>query len=413
MALSSFVGSFSTGTGTVGTTIPVTGVGFQPVAILFWWFGRADTSDAIGRKTMRRGFGVAVSTSDRRCGVGVVADAAATSNTSGGNLDDCCIATISGSSADGKVDLQSMDSDGFTLIIDDQMPVDVRVHYKALGGASLTNAKTGQFVSPGSAGNADTTGVGFQPDFVLFFGGVRSVSGISVSGYDDFMIGAAVSSSQQAALTTSSEHNQGTMDSFSYCTDDEAVAMSSAVDTNIVARADFVSFLADGFRLNYAETPGARYNQYLALKGGNYAVGNLLTQTDTVTDITETGLGFKPTSALFVSHGMAKSTSDTAQNNSNTIIGAFSSLTNRGAQAGLDEDNLADSEVTTAIEFDAAYVNIATDSTIAGLMDVKSIDSDGFTMIMDDADPAQAFVWYVAFGPAAVAGNPWYAYAQQ
>jgi hypothetical protein len=86
-------------------------------------------------------------------------------------------------------------------------------------------------------------------------------------------------------------------------------------------------------------------------------------------------------------------------------IGAFSSLTDRGAQSGLDENGKADSETTTIIEFDEVYANIATDSTIAGLMDVKSVDSDGFTMIMDDADPSQAFVWYIAFGPAPVPGS--------
>lgn len=407
MAISSFVGSFSTGTGVVTTTIAITGVGFQPKAIMFWWAGRADTSDAIGRATMRRGFGVAVSTSDRRCTAGLIVDAAATSTTKGGDSNDCCIATISAAGAiDGKVDLNSMDVDGFTMIIDDQMPVDVRVSFLAVGGDSLTNAKSGSHTIPTSTGNADTTGVGFQPDFMISFGQIRT-SYPSVSGYDVFCIGAAVSSTQQGTISTASTDGQGTATSWSYCTDDEALAASSAVDTSVSAREDFVSFLADGFRLNWVEAGlgSTRHQGYLALKGGNYLVGNLLTQTDTVTDIAETGFGFKPSSALFFSAGRAKSTADTASVNAQMSIGAFSSLTNRGAQAGLDEHNKADSETTTAIEFDEVYANIATDSTIAGLMDVKSVDADGFTMIMDDADPAQAFVWYVAFGPAAVSSS--------
>jgi hypothetical protein len=33
-------------------------------------------------------------------------------------------------------------------------------------------------------------------------------------------------------------------------------------------------------------------------------------------------------------------------------------------------------------------------------MDIQSIDADGFTCIMDDADPSQSFVGDMAFGPA-------------
>jgi hypothetical protein len=108
---------------------------------------------------------------------------------------------------------------------------------------------------------------------------------------------------------------------------------------------------------------------------------------------------------MFISHGQAESTSDTIQNEDRLSIGAFSSLTARGAQGILDENGVTDSEVTTAIEFDEVYVNVSTASAIDGLMDVKSIDADGFTMVMDDADPAAAFVWYAAFGPAAAAGG--------
>lgn len=42
-------------------------------------------------------------------------------------------------------------------------------------------------------------------------------------------------------------------------------------------------------------------------------------------------------------------------------------------------------------------------------MDIQSMDSGGFTAIMDDADPSQTFVFYFAIGDAAV-GNPWHYY---
>lgn len=181
--------------------------------------------------------------------------------------------------------------------------------------------------------------------------------------------------------------------------------MPAANMSSVTSRADFVSFLSNGFRINWAESATARRVHWVALKGGSYIVGNLLTQTDTVTDIAETGFGFQPSGALFVSHGQAESTSDTAQDHDRLSIGAFDSTSSRVAMGTLDEDNLGDSEVTTAHEFDEVYVSISTASAIQGLMDIKSVESDGLTMIMDDADPAQAFVWYMAVGAVAAAGG--------
>ncbi len=67
----------------------------------------------------------------------------------------------------------------------------------------------------------------------------------------------------------------------------------------------------------------------------------------------------------------------------------------------LDENGTADSETARAVEHDEVYANIATDDTIEGLLDIKSIDSDGFTCVMDDPDPSAAFVPYMAFGDTA------------
>lgn len=316
-----------------------------------------------------------------------------------------CILSIDATPAiDGQIDLQSMDADGFTLVVDDQMPRSLRVNYLALGGISLTNAVSGRFTAAGTAPvDQDITGVGFQPDFVLMFGSSIATNPPGTAVSTRMALGAAVSSSQQAAWAGVSRNNVGTMAAGSYCTSGECYADTDSLATAISDRADFVSFLADGFRINWVERPNAVRVFYLALKGGNYRVDNLLTRTDGA-DIVETGFGFQPTSALFISHGQAESASDTIQTQDRLSIGAFSSLTDRGVQAILDENGTADSEVTTAIEFDATYVNIKADSTIDGLMDVKSIDADGFTMVMDDADPSAAFVWYLAFGPAAGAG---------
>jgi hypothetical protein len=404
MPLQSKFGSFNTGVGAATTTVAITGVGFTPKCILFWWSGRTEAVDTIGRATHFRGFGVATSATNRSGIVTNSLDAQASSDTQSGFSTNWCIASIDGSpTIDGTVDVQSLDADGFTLIIDDAMPISFRVHYLALGGDSLTNANVISFNEPNATGNQDITGFGFDPDCVLFFG-IRVVAGTRTT--DTFSLGAACANGQ-GVYAGLSETAAATMDTASYCLSSECIAfISNAAGAAVVGRASFNALITDGIRITWAESNSAAPIVALGLKGGNYLIGNLLTRTDG-NDIAETGFGFKPSSALFLSHGQAESTADTAQANNRWSMGAFSSLTDRGAQAILDEDNIADSEVTTAIEFDAVYANISTASAIQGLMDVKSIDADGFTMVMDDADPSQAFVWYLAFGPAEVVETGW------
>lgn len=163
------VGSFASGTGAVSSTVVVSNVGFQPKAILFWWSGRSEGIDTIGRASHQRGFGMAVSATDRRAICSRSSDAAVSSNTDRAHSNAAAIITVSsGSNIDGALDVQSMDAGGFTLVVDDQMPQDLRIHYRALGGDSLTDVATGQFQEPGATGDQDITSLSFQPDCVLF-----------------------------------------------------------------------------------------------------------------------------------------------------------------------------------------------------------------------------------------------------
>lgn len=405
MPILSKVGSFNTGTAAAGNTVVISDVGFEPKVLLFWWSGRTESIDTIGRATHLRGFGVAVSATGRWAVTNNSVDAVSDGDTQRYAHDAACIILVSATPAlNGALDLQSLDSGGYTLVVDTQMGVNIRVHYLALGGDSITDVATGAFAEPAATGDQDITGLSFQPEFVLF-GGDSATTPPTGNSHSTMTIGAAVSSSQQGVWTAIGENAAATTDAVSYCTDNECIAFPLTNATGVAARADFVQFLTDGFRITWLERNALRNIFFLAMAGGDYRVENLLTQTDTTTDIAETGFGFSPSAGLFVSHGQVESTLDTVQAHDRLSIGAFSSLTERGAQGVLDEDNVADTEVTTAIEFDAVYVNISTGSAVDGLMDVKSLDSDGFTCIMDDADPAQAFVLYAAFGPAEAGGG--------
>lgn len=407
MGVSSAVGSLNTTTGIAGSTVVVAGLGFQPVVVFFWWSGRTETIDAAGRATHTRGFGAAVSATDRRRANTLSQDTPTSMVTNRSQDDTECIAIATILDAvDGLMDLQSMDSGGFTLVVDDAFAASYRIHYLAVGGSDITNVTGSFFTKATITGNQDITSLAFQPDLVLLFGSGQTTMGGTVATDSRLYMGAFDAAGRQACYAGGSNDGAANAQTLSYANDVECFAQFDAAITVTNDRAQWVAMLANGFRINWIENTGATADDisFIALKGGGYYVGSVLTQTDTVTDIVASGFGFQPASALFVSSGKAKNVADTVTDDDEWSCGAFSDTANRAACAVADDDAAATAVVSTAIEHDEVYVNIdATTGSVEGLMDIKSVDSGGFTCIMDDADPAQAFVWYVAFGPTAVA----------
>lgn len=404
MALQAKVGSFDTGTGAAASNVVVTGVGFQGKVVLFWWSGRTGSSDASGGASIQRGKGWAISDTARRA-VGTRSEDAVTSSDTGKiNHDSACVAVLAAttSAIDGLLDFVSFDSDGFTLVVDDQFTQSYRIHYRVLGGADLTDFFIGSINTPGGTGDEAYTGVGFQPDYLEFMT-VNTGTLNSVQAGGELSFGAAVSAAQQAVWYGEALAGQATMTTMSYCRAAECFANSAA--GAITIRASLVSMDVDGFTLTFPEIAAAVPIFYLALRGGRYAVGDLLTATDT-SNFSETGLSIgTPVAVMFVSAGKAADSADTPSAHDRWSMGAATSASERAAMATLDENGTADAECATAVEHDAVYINIATDDTVVGLMDLVSMDSDGFTVVMDDADPGAAFVWYSAFGSNAGAGG--------
>ncbi len=396
------VSSFNVGTGAVGTTTQVTGTGFQPKAVLFWWSGLTTTVDFTGGLVHKRGFGVAVSPTDRRAVYSQSMGLADPTATDAGHHDAAAIGALTTAGAiDGLADLQSMDSNGFTLIIDDQFATNLRVHYLALGGSELTNVGSGIFTEPGATGSQNITTVGFQPDAVVLFSAMIGADPPGTAVDSTMMLGAAAGSTPVDAVWAGGSNDAAaTAQTISYSRAGESIALFDSAVTLTDGRAEVSSWLSNGFQVNWLERAGSRRVHYLALKGGQYLVGDLLTEKDTVTTIVEGAFGFQPKGALLASHGTTQSTQDTVKDHDSWSLGGFTSATERAAHGTWDEHGTPTAEVTDGVEHDEVYINIATTETLEGLMDVQSVDSGGFTLIMDDADPDQFFVWYLAFGSA-------------
>src|SRR3990172_7286522 len=122
MTFFSKAGAFNTGTAAAGNTVVVSDVGFTPKVVLFWWAGTPSGVDAVQRLTHRRGFGVAVSPTDRRCMGSLAEDTPTSMNTNSAQHNAACIIRLdTDGTTSGLMDLQSFDTDtGFTLIVDEQ-----------------------------------------------------------------------------------------------------------------------------------------------------------------------------------------------------------------------------------------------------------------------------------------------------
>jgi hypothetical protein len=354
--------------------------------------------------------GFATGAADRRCVFTQSQDAAADSVVDEGHRADACIAVMDTAGAVvGIGDFNTMLSNGFQVIIDDQFPSAIRVSYLAVGGSDITNVETGSFQAPTAAGNQDVTVAFGQPDTTLFLGSWIQAAPPSTGAGQSVSFGAAVSSAQRGVVETVEEDAQMAADNADYGYSGEVVAISNVSNAGaIVHRADFVQMQSTGFRVNWLEVHGTNqaYVHFLAIKGGSWRVDNLLTQTDTSTDIVESGFGFQPAFALFASACRALSTQDTPSSHIQWSVGAFDSISSRVAQCVYGQDAALAMVNGFGVEHDEVYLNVSpsTEAT-QGLMDVKSVESGGFTCIMDDADPSQSWVMYWSGGAAPAAAK--------
>lgn len=413
MALSQKVGAFNTGTGT--TQIVVSSLGFQPKALLLWTSGHVGSTDAFAGATYHRSFGVVVSTTSRFAMSNSAEDATASArNGKAWRNDACLLSNIDTGGgfplSDGQLDLVSFDADGFTLVPDDAFPRDTRVIYWALGGADLTNTAIIIGAVPDANGPLGYTGVGFQPDCVLFLS-CYATSATTGDGSDGhFMMGAASGplSTDQWVFSVNGDDAVATTQSIRYGKSGECLALSDiSGGTGIGIRASLDSFDADGFTLNFLANDGLTLGQFaaLCLRGGQYAAKTGTTQTDTSTPIPVTA-GFQAGGGLVVSVCDAEHSAGSPTAHDEFSVGMFTSDSERHSMATGYEDNLATSEAREGLEVDEVYINPDLADGVEGRMDVSSIGATAVNFIMDTADSAGRFFGVLMLGSTAGAATP-------
>jgi len=402
------VAAFNTGTTT--STVDVV-IGFQAKAMILWFSDRSETVDSVGGGNHHRGMGFGTSTTDRRAICSVSDDGAGTMATDSGHRDDAilCSQTIATGAIDGLLDISAIDADSVTFVPDDAFPADYRVHALFLGGTGLTNAATGMFNEPSATGDQNIVVTGsFQPEAVFLMSAMINADpfGIAVDSSTMFGFAAGAGNPTDVIWSGGSEDATGTSQTMTYARTGESIALYAAAipatpdATSVDARAEVDAWNSDGFSLNWNERASTRRIHYLALDGLAAVVGDFTTSMTPLTDIVESGFGFSPSGAMFISAANPVDSADTPRNVADEwSMGAFTSTTSRGAQGTRDNDNAASAVVGTILQHDEVYAHTDTADATDALVDIQSVDTDGFTLNQDDGENVAAnYVGYIAFG---------------
>lgn len=399
--MASKTGLFNTGSGTAD--IVVSGLGFQPTLVFFIWCGINSGGDSSsgGRGVFGFGWCHGTTAGDQGSMSGRQEDglAASTADTLLGP-GHCVSMPTSTGAIDGLLSLKSFDTDGFTLQVDqtfDDQTLDC--YYIACDDIAASDLSSGDWRGTlNTTGLESVTGVGFQPTALMTFGHLGGLPGApqaTPSLYQE--IGAANSAANWVVTHTTRDNATALGEQFSYANTLYALMRMSSVGTPSV-RCVIDSFDADGFTYDIVVTVGApmERHQYLCFNHAQVVPGNFTTRTDT-TQFSVTGLGFQPTAVLFFTHG-APATADAAKTLEQRMSYGFAaSPTDRRAVTIFSNDD-ATTQVWRAQASDCCLLMGSAAETVNAKMDLVSMDADGFTLVMDDADTVESFVGYLAIG---------------
>lgn len=390
-----------------GTNYVQSDLSFQPVAQLFVTNGMSSATDAASASTNAQiCIGLASSTSNRGCMGLLNVDNAAAADTQEIYRNDAVAASVSAAGAmDGLLDVSAYASNGYTLTVDDQIPASITVFALSWGG-DVQAAEVIHFVESGATGNVDYTLAGaFKGDAVFLVGcqltGAAPTAAVADSG---IMLGFATGPSHQYVLVTNSDEGSTNADVDVYQRGDECLAMITVAGGNPNARASFVQWNSDGFRLNWiARAVTNRRYMAMVIRGGYWRAGTVTINLQATNNTaTVSGLPFTPVGAVNVTHSGVQQAAGTAAAGGLFMTGCFSSTASRRAMSYSETDGAGNMAIDVSIDYDAFFVASNAGANVLAV-DVSAVNSDGFTANVDLGNAgasATSFHGYLAFGNA-------------
>lgn len=392
-------GTFTKESATSSTPQVITGVGFQPKALILFTTGQsAEGFNDVYNFAMGFSDGI-----DSRS-IGIRSDDnLATSNT--GRAFGTKILTIlsSGTPKVGSVaELSSFDNDGFTLNWVQNNQESSIIHYIALGSDNLT-AKVGSFAAHTVSGYQEVSNIGFEPDLVMFMHShAKAEEGNAKNAYMSY--GFARSCTEVGTVAVASKDNSSVTHTSRWQRSDRVIIALKPFSGMVDAQASLVSMEPSGFTIDWHDAP-ANPDQvyYLALKGGNFHVG-VFNQPTLGGLQTIDGVDFEPKGLILTSFG-APALKGGIKPRNVMSLGAADASNNPSEGAVLvgDRDDVTDS-ITARSTSTTEVIRIGLEKIVGGSSLIQaearleSFNSDGFTLDWTKVDTKPRQLIFVALG---------------
>ncbi len=403
MSVKGKVGHFASATATGNQS--VTGIGFQPKAVIFWTQYEPDATIGTWNTDIRFSMGFASgSAAGEQRAIGYGSDSGASSNTARSQISGV-VSVINGTPTQLlKATLVSLDSDGFTINWGTVQATAYRIHYMALGGSNLS-AKVVEWAMPGTGGgNKAITGAGFQPQ-AAFMLGTNTTAAVDTSGAAGvFVLGGFDGGGGDFALGMNSQDAQASSNSMSRWRNGPITSLSTSTGTEGYY-GTLVSFDSDGCTINVTEnTPPTADDRvfFLFLRGVGLKAGKFAKSTGAApASQAITGLGFKPVAVQLYSLNTASMTDGTLVNSARLSVGATDGTAEEATFLS-EEDNQATMDLdSVAVSDKCIVINGANDAVADAVADISSMDSGGFTLSWSTNNATAHDIWYLAIGSAA------------
>jgi hypothetical protein len=392
--LSAYKGVFTKRSGT--GTQAITGVGFIPKCVIFWWVNQ--TAHGLVDSGARMSFGF----DDGTNAVGTAhhsSDAVATSDTSRAvNTTNSLLLYGVNEVADSIGKIQSMDADGFTVNWTTAAgSAGVLIHFLALGGDDL-EAQAGSFTTKSGTGAQAVTGLAFAPTALLFLPGFwLTASGVS-GGFGGSMLGAATAQGEWAVTADTADGANPSETTRHQVT--TLCINKNPTGAGNVHQATLTSLNANGFTIDWSANAIQGLVPYLALRGASLSLGTF-TQRTTAGSQSVSTPNITPRAVVIASIGYPSSA--TRQDQNRLSVGASD-----GGRQGVvwmgDENGVtpsrgavfsSDADVVVAIDTVAAIGSV---SAIDARAEVVAFLAGRFVINWTDADATARSVAYIVFG---------------
>lgn len=373
-------------------TQSIAGIGFQPKAVIFYWTRQTTSGFNAG---VNSGFGMATGSGNQSAVSVTMVDNSGRSDQGRRYSNTRCIIFLTGGgppTLNSEASFVSFDVDGFTIKWTTGSVNQYIIHYIAIGGEIETMVSNFNLTT--SAGNQSVTGVGFQPDFLLFNWSYGTAYNTNIAR-SQFGLGFAKNSSEQVALAQAGADNTGNnLDKrWRQRTDSCILSLTLANPPAQDAIVSFVSMDADGFTINISDPPATPHAIfYLAIKGGQHKVGAFNQPTANGAQ-TISGTGFKGLMALFGSFNLVANTG--ILSNGGVTIGSATSLNQSSVWY---QDRNIDPSDANMYNINNRAISLAFSTALTGQAQLTSFIDDGFTFNWSNCDGTQRQILYWLMG---------------